>query len=302
MEKDLKNFCDDVKTLGRDIDLPLVMHIGTTNSRRAHKITWHYHEGAEVIFLLSGAAGYEFRGHKTLHVHGGNFLLIPRGVEHRGIQNVRTPAIICGMVLNPDFCVAWPTADSSSPLVKGELLWLRKCLARSGPVVCSFSRDLKGLLERLIKVQREFEGNRQSHLLRAGLRLCVFAVIVEAVGELSAPTSPIANELVAAAQEYLKQHLAEPIRMPDLVKHIGFGQTQLFRLFKVATDLTPNDYLVRLRVEKAKELLARPRQSVTDIALETGFSSGQYFSGVFRRYVGQTPRAYRLRACCGITS
>jgi AraC-like DNA-binding protein len=283
--------------LGKDIDLPLVIHIGTTNNHRAHNITWHYHQGTEVIFLLSGAVGYEFREHEPVHVHGGHFLMIPRGVEHRGIQNVRTPAILCGVVLNPNFCDAWPSAGSSSPLAKGELHWMRNSLARSGPVVCSFSRDLKGVLERLMKAQREFEGNRQSHLFRASLRLWACAVIVGAVGELSAPSSPVSHELVVAAQEYLKQHLAEPVRMPDLVKHIGLGQSQLFHLFKVATGLTPNDYLVRLRVEKAKELLARPRQSVTDVALEAGFSSAQYFSGVFRKYSGQTPREYREAVC-----
>ena len=59
------------------------------------------------------------------------------------------------------------------------------------------------------------------------------------------------------------------------------------------TGLTPNDYLLRLRVKKAQELLAQSRQSLTDVGLATGFSSGQYFSNVFRKYTGQTPREYQ---------
>jgi two-component system response regulator YesN len=67
-----------------------------------------------------------------------------------------------------------------------------------------------------------------------------------------------------------------------------------------ATGLTPNDCLLRLRVEKAKELLARPGPSVTAIALDVGFSSAQYFSDVFRKYAGKTPREYRQGACKGV--
>jgi AraC-like DNA-binding protein len=298
MEKDLKTFDDDLRTLGKDMDLPLVSHLGAVQSGRAYSVTWHYHQGCEVIFLLGGAASYEFRQHPPAQVLGGHFLVIPRGVEHRGIQNVRTPATICGMLLSPDFIEGW----QNTPLAKEELRLLAQRLAISGPVVCRFTRDLRGVLERLMKAQREFEANRQSYLTKASLRLWACAVIVGTVGELTAPASPVSNELVVAAQDYLKQHLAEPIRMPDLIKHIGLCSSRLFQLFKSYTGLTPNDYLLRLRVEKAKQLLADPGPSITDVALESGFSSAQYFSGVFRKYAGQTPREYRLGACRQITA
>jgi AraC-like DNA-binding protein len=297
MQKDLKTFGDDIQTLGTDIDLPMVEHIGTIHSRRAHSITWHYHAGTEVIFLLAGTAGYEFRKHQTIHVSGGHFLMIPREVEHRGVQNVRTPATLCGLLLSPDFCEGLGKTLLSAPLAQEELSWLRRSLARCGPVVCRFSSDLKLVLERLMKAQQCFETNRGNHLFRASLRVWVCACIVDAVGELKAPCSLVSHELVVAAEDYLKEHLTEHIRMPDLIKHIGLGPSRLFQLFKSSTGLTPNDYLVRLRVDKAKELLARPQQSVTDIAMATGFSSAQYFSGVFRKYAGQTPREYRLSTC-----
>jgi transcriptional regulator GlxA family with amidase domain len=181
-------------------------------------------------------------------------------------------------------------------LTKEELRWISR-LAPSDPVVCPFGRDSKEALERLMEAQRGLEANWPDRFAKAGLRLWVYSVILGAVRELTAPHPPTAHVLVVAAQDYLQRHLAEHIRMPDLVKHIGLGHTQLFHLFKSATGLTPNDYLMRVRVEKAKELLAHPAPSVTDIALATGFSSGQYFSNVFRKYAGQTPREYRRVSC-----
>ena len=60
--------------------------------------------------------------------------------------------------------------------------------------------------------------------------------------------------------------------------------------------MTPNDYLQRLRLDRAREWLAEEGRSVTDIAFAAGFSSSQYFSHVFRKYTGLTPSRFRARA------
>jgi len=143
----------------------------------------------------------------------------------------------------------------------------------------------------LMRQQCAFDSNRKARLAKANLRLWACAVVLEAVHELTTPPPPRPDVLVVAAQEYLKQHLGEPIRMPDLIKHVGLGRSRLFESFKSVTGLTPNDYLLRLRVRKAQELLEHPIQSLT-----TGFSSSQYFSNVFRKYTGQTPRECRREA------
>ena len=54
-----------------------------------------------------------------------------------------------------------------------------------------------------------------------------------------------------------------------------------------------NEYIAMLRVGRAKRLLWHPEYSVTDVAMQCGFSSSQYFCRVFRRMVGQTPAQYR---------
>jgi len=106
----------------------------------------------------------------------------------------------------------------------------------------------------------------------------------------------VLNQLVVAAQDYLRQHLGDAVHMADLVRHIGLGRSRLFDLFKAVTGLTPNDYLLRLRVGRAKELLLEPDLSLTNIAMACGFSSSQYFSKVFRKYTGQTPLDHRREA------
>ena len=57
--------------------------------------------------------------------------------------------------------------------------------------------------------------------------------------------------------------------------------------------MTPNDYLQRLRIDKARSMLGQTRKTVTEIAYSLGFSSSQYFCNVFRRYAGMTPINFR---------
>ena len=292
LEKDIKTFGDDIESLGDDIGLPLVTHIGSKRSHSAQSITWHSHHDYELIFMLEGAAAYEFWQRPTLEVLGGQFLVIPPEAVHRGVHDVRTPSTICGLLFDPGCRGGW----RNTPLAKEELRWISKRLAQSGAVACPFGHDLKGPVARLMQEQRAFKANRQDPLVKASLRLWACAVVLGAVRELTTPRPASPAVLVVAAQEYLKQHLAEPIRMSDLINHIGRGRSRLFESFKSITGLTPNDYLLRLRVKKAQELLAQPGQSLTEIALTTGFSSGQYFSNVFRKYTGQTPRECRREA------
>jgi AraC-like DNA-binding protein len=115
---------------------------------------------------------------------------------------------------------------------------------------------------------------------------------VEIVRQIHSPSQK-PDQIVAAAIAYLNQHYLEPLSVLKLGEYLGYSRSRMFELFKSQTGLTPKDYLIRLRVEKAEELLSRSRRSITDIAHSVGFNSSQYFSTVFRRYTGQTPAEFR---------
>lgn len=84
-----------------------------------------------------------------------------------------------------------------------------------------------------------------------------------------------------------------PVKISDLVRISGYSRTRLFALFAAEAGLSPNDFLLRCRVERAKELLRAASAPLTQVALDCGFSSSTYFSTVFRKYVGCTPRQWR---------
>jgi signal transduction histidine kinase/AraC-like DNA-binding protein/ABC-type sugar transport system substrate-binding protein len=102
-----------------------------------------------------------------------------------------------------------------------------------------------------------------------------------------------AQRLVRQAMAYIHQHYAEPISRADLAHHVALSEDYLTASFRKELGVTPVAYLNRYRVQQARQLLTDTGKSITEIALEVGFSDSGYFGRVFRREVGLSPEAYR---------
>lgn len=96
---------------------------------------------------------------------------------------------------------------------------------------------------------------------------------------------------------YLVDHYAEPIRLGALARQAHVSQSHLSFLFRHGLQTSCKAMLARIRVEKAKVLLAENiHQPITDVALQVGFADLSHFEKYFRRQVGRTPREYRRMA------
>jgi AraC-like DNA-binding protein len=87
-----------------------------------------------------------------------------------------------------------------------------------------------------------------------------------------------------------------PHDLATLSSRAGMSRYHFLRRFRAAFHETPHQYLIRRRIERAKELLALTEMPVTDICLEVGFESLGSFSTAFHRIVGWPPSAYRARS------
>lgn len=100
------------------------------------------------------------------------------------------------------------------------------------------------------------------------------------------------RRMILKAIAYLHAHYRDPISRSDIASYIGVSERHLSRCFQQEVGLTPMTYLNRLRVKMAKNLLEARQMSITDIAMEVGFSTGGYFARVFREEVGISPRQF----------
>lgn len=108
--------------------------------------------------------------------------------------------------------------------------------------------------------------------------------------ELPSPKR-LTQQQIARAIDYMHAHLEQDISLDELAKTVNISPSHLRRLFKQATGMAPHQYLIDLRVNRAKELLLTGSFSVNEVAAEVGFADQSHLHRHFKRIFGVTPKA-----------
>ena len=98
---------------------------------------------------------------------------------------------------------------------------------------------------------------------------------------------------VRLAKAYVDEHYAEKIVLEDLADIVGLNAVYFSVLFKKETDMNFSQYLIWVRMEKAKELLRGTNETVAAIGEQVGYKDSRYFSQTFTKVVGIKPALYR---------
>jgi AraC family transcriptional regulator len=102
--------------------------------------------------------------------------------------------------------------------------------------------------------------------------------------------------------DYVEASLADPVSLADLAAAAGLTRMHFAAQFRAATGLPPHEYLTRRRIERAQEMLLEDDLPLVDVALSVGFQTQSHFTSVFKRFVGQSPRAWRLSGSSGLAN
>ncbi|MEG1500828.1 MAG: AraC family transcriptional regulator, partial [Clostridiales bacterium] len=108
--------------------------------------------------------------------------------------------------------------------------------------------------------------------------------------------SPIQSvDTIRKAIAFMNQNFTEQITIKEVADHIHMNPTYFSSIFKKATKKPFSQYLQQIRVEESKLLLTTTQQSILSVAISCGFSSQSYFTKVFIKNTGITPKEYRLQ-------
>ena len=107
---------------------------------------------------------------------------------------------------------------------------------------------------------------------------------------------PQTHRSLANARDFMRHAYQGPISLPDIAAHANLSPYHFLRVHKLTFGETPHEFLTRLRIERAKTLLARGSHNVTEASFEVGFSSLGSFSAMFNHRVGLSPSEYRRHA------
>ncbi len=119
-----------------------------------------------------------------------------------------------------------------------------------------------------------------------------YQVLLELAGDYSSRKYP--RELVEL-MTYMQNHLDAPLTVDTLCKESSLSRAALHRLFDQYLESSPIEYLIQLRIARARELLAMPWYSIKEIAQLCGYANQLYFSAEFKKRTGTSPTAFRRK-------
>ena len=277
----------ETNVAGVAFGLNLVNRIATLRSQSATRITWHSHDCFEMLLLMDGSTAYEFPDNETVDLPGGHFMLIPPGMLHRGLHDVRRPVSMTGIMFDP----LRKGAAKHTPFTAVDLVWLNSQFVSGARQARRMSSELRSQVN---SIPQDFSSmDLSSTLFVASLRLTVCSILLEAAKQIGCARTFEPKQAVQSAIAFMESHLDETISIETVAEAVHCSRAKFFDIFKDATGMTPNDYWQRLRIDRAQGLLTGSNMSITEIAMDCGFSTSQYFSSVFRKYSGVSPSDYR---------
>jgi AraC-like DNA-binding protein len=108
-----------------------------------------------------------------------------------------------------------------------------------------------------------------------------------------APAEPVLA--LAPAIDYIMENYARKLDVPALAALVSLSVKQFERRFKQEYGAVPVQYILRIRLDAARQLLAGTRLSIAQIGRETGFYDNSHFTHQFHKYTGLSPKAFRLK-------
>ena len=245
---------------GKDIGLAALDTVEAMRHHDTYRQDWHAHPFWETHYILSGRLTYEFAKSAPVTILGGAFLVIPPDMRHRAVNTAGTPSVHLGTRWRP------PSAPAAcSPFTASERKAIFAALADRALTAQTIPPDLTRALRELFAAVENDEPD-------AGyVRLLAWTVL-------------------SRTARAMRFHSTAPRE----VAFSGYSQSRFFTLFREKMGLSPNSFLTRCRIDKAKQLLMAPDgPSLQEIALSCGFATASHFAATFRRYEGVTPSSLR---------
>ena len=252
-------------------------------------VTYHWHPEIEIVYLKKGEFTVTINN-ESFRAHSGDVIFANSGELHSMNQN---DGEVCfySAVFYPqllDFNSKNPFQRSVlEPLKKGRLCMPR--LLSEGDECYS---EVKKQFLRIIEANKTDFPYAEQMIALYEILLALYKD-----GRLFSASIDVDEaeniEIIKNTIAYIDEHISEKITLKELADCANMSEKYFCSFFSEQTGSTPIEYVNRLRVEKACEMLKMHKTSVTDAALETGFESLSYFIRRFKRQMGVSPSQYK---------
>lgn len=220
-----------------------------------------------IVYLLEGTMEVEYQG--TTHIlKAGGFVFYPPNVPHRYRDFSETNR-------------AWVHFSGQAiPEI------LQETNLTGGVYQLAPSTQLKNLFVQLVAVHNSSP--------EVSTEKAILLTILYQLGQQSIGKSDGTHQLDKCAA-YLAEHYDAELSVQELAEMCCLSQSRFLFLFKERFGVPPKEYQTRLRIQSGKLLLSTTKLTVSDIGTMVGYEDPLYFSRIFKKYTGMSPRSYRQK-------
>lgn len=254
----------------------------------------HRHEFSEIV-MITGGTGVHITGEDSYELTVGDTFVIGGERPHDYLNMDRLSLI--NVLFDP----------TELPLALGDLqslsgyhaLFTLEPASRQKHQFTSRLQLNPAEIAEALRLVEKLENELDARL--PGFEVMAIAAMLELVTFLSrcygGTRNPTSKKLIRVGEtiSHMRRNLDQVITLEELVIISEMSRTNYIRMFEATMETSPIKYLIGLRIEEAGRLLRSTDRSITDIALDVGFSDSNYFSRQFRKTHGQSPRDYRKR-------
>lgn len=248
----------------------------------------HCHDHTEIICVLSGKEQYYING-EIFNVSTGDIIIINPGVMHSSIvPDEEDPALL--------FFTGFTNFHFRD-------MEPNRIYQQDGSVILhtgsQVRQDIIGLCLRMV-AERYSDQVGQYFMQKTYLIQLLLLIIRQIVSQPEHPAETCRFEsyhktyVVNEIRNYLNAHYTEKISLDLIAKNMYLSSAYISKIFKEETGEPPINYLIKLRLEKAREQLESPQDdSVKTISNSVGYDDVYYFSKLFKKYYGMSPLNYK---------
>lgn len=255
------------------------------------RVPWHWHEEVEFSLVRQGALKVSIAGNSQIIRQGEGFFI------NANILHTMEPA-------DPQEDVYWDS-HMLHPMLLGShyrSIFDSKYMApilrnRNCELVVFQGGDAAetAVLELLAQAadaqHREYSEFRTRNLFSE-----IWLLLMQTVAKLESGARlprPVSQERIQTMLTFIHQHYAEKLTLDQIAGAAIVSRRECLRCFQSCIQKTPFEYLLEYRIRMAEKLLRTTSLPITQIALQTGFGTGAYFTKIFRQLRGMTPGQYR---------
>ncbi len=244
-----------------------------------------FHRGLEIRdfylihYIIRGCGTYVLNG-KTHKVKEEQVFIIYPSMQIDYISDFYTPWEYCWVGFNGSDARLLMNASGFSP---------------QNPVLTPNNPEK---IQSLIMSIYNCRGHQMHEIIQMTSKLYELIAFLIKGSNMNIPAQPqISMKHIQKACNYIALNYQNTISITDIADYVGVCRNRLYKIFMAHLSISPTQYLSEFRLREACNMLKNKNKTIKEVAFSVGFNNPLYFSTVFKKYTGYTPKEYMERYC-----